>query len=176
MNKEDSKLNKKILKIMLILTMLIGILSILSGCGEKAENDNKKEKNQVEEEVKQEEQAVGVNGTFVKYKSNTYYWKLTANSREEIGLHAQYQDILNAKNDLIKIDEKGKEEVLISEKGSGEIFIANDKIFLSYVGDEYGTQRKIYSIDLNGENKKARWKIIESLSNEIAEAFEQNKE
>lgn len=146
-------MNKKILKIMLILTMLIGILSILSGCGEKAENDNKKEKNQVEE-VKQEEQEAGVNGTFVKYKNNTYYWKLTANSREEVGLHAQYQDILNAKNDLIKIDEKGKEEVLITEKGSGEIFIVNDKIFLSYVGDEYGTQRKIYSIDLNGENKK----------------------
>lgn len=146
-------MNKKILKIMLILTMLIGILSILSGCGEKEENDNKKEKNQVEE-VKQEEQEAGVNGTFVKYKNNTYYWKLTANSREEVGLHAQYQDILNAKNDLIKIDEKGKEEVLITEKGSGEIFIVNDKIFLSYVGDEYGTQRKIYSIDLNGENKK----------------------
>lgn len=146
-------MNKKILKIMLILTMLIGILSILSGCGEKAENDNEKEKNQVEE-VKQEEQAAGVNGFFVKYKNNTYYWKFTANSREEVGLHAQYQDILNAKNDLIKIDEKGKEEVLITEKGSGEIFIVNDKIFLSYVGDEYGSQRKIYSIDLNGENKK----------------------
>lgn len=140
-------MKKKILSITLILVLLIGIVCVFLICFKK--DDNKENEN-----IAQEEYATAVSGNFVKYKNNTYYWKLAANSRKQIGLHAQFYDVLNVKNDLIKIDENGKEEIVITEKGSGDIFIVNDKIFLSYVTNEYQTEKQIYSIDLNGENKK----------------------
>lgn len=145
-------MKKKILSIILVLLLLIGIIGILLICFGGEDRKDKDEKD--DKGIIQEDHAIPVNGNFVKYKDNIYYWKLTANSRKQTGIYAQFYNVLNVKNDLVKIDENGKEEIVITEKGSGDIFIVNDKIFLSNVTDEYQIEKQIYSIDLNGENKK----------------------
>lgn len=148
-------------KSILLFIILTMILALLTGCGESTtkneiKNDTKSEtknEEQINAVNKQEQHVAGESGSFVKYKNYTYYWKLTANSRTNTALFANYKDTVNSKNNLVKVDENGNEEIVLTDKGSGEIFIVNDKIFLSYATDEYGSKRNIYSTDLNGQNK-----------------------
>ena len=147
---------KKNIKVLLTILIIGFLLIILTGCGNK-ENENDDEKNEEtvinENTIEQKEEKVeGKSGSFVEYKGYTYYWKIDAGSREGTGLFSNYKDSLNYKNDLIRFNDSG-EEVVISDKGSGDIFIVNDKIFLSYTADEYGNNRNIYSVDLDGNNK-----------------------
>lgn len=137
-----------IIVVILIIGIIIGLL--LYFCKPKDESDNS-----VNKESIVEQQVTGVQGAFVIYKDYIYYWKLNESSRETIALFANYSDKVNVKNELIRADQNGKEEVLIEEKGSGDIFIVNDRIFLSYeVNMENGKHKTIYSIDLDGKNKK----------------------
>jgi len=154
---------KKLLSITLIITMLISSLFILAGCGEAKDEDNKKssnknsrentkqEKNENEEENVKE---VGTSGYFVKYKDNIYYWKMNPNSRVDSALYGNLYDTVSEKNELIKVDKNGKEEKLLEDNGNGKIFVANDKIFINYATKDYNQGKKIYSVDLNGENKE----------------------
>lgn len=143
------KLNFKIIAILWVMIFL------LTGCG-STENNLKEDQNNETKESQNGEEIVSVakNGAFVEYKDNIYYWKISANSRQSSALFANYTDNKGVKNSLIKMDKNGNEEVLLTDKGSGELFIVNDKIFLSYAEDEYNGKRKIYSVDLNGGNKK----------------------
>ena len=90
---------------------------------------------------------------FVKYGDDVYYWQLNDSSRENTALSARYKDNNNSKNKLVKRDLNGSETVIYEGKGSGNIFILNNKIFTSYAAGEL-SDREIYSIDLNGKNQK----------------------
>ena len=160
-------MRKKTLCTILVIIMVVGMLLALTGCGKSDQsqtNDEKQNQNvagqesgqavQTEGENNQAVQAEGESGSVVKYKENTYYWKLTADSRSKTAVFANYDYIVNNSDELVKVDENGNEEVLLKDKGSGDIFIVNDRIFLSYVTDEYGSKRNIYSVDLNGKDKK----------------------
>ena len=102
---------------------------------------------------------------FVKYKDATYFWKLSANSRENTGLFAKYSTNQNTKNELIKLDSSGNKTTVLTEKALGNICISNDKIFMQGTESESGSYNKIYSTDMNGENKKEYQKgeIIKSI-------------
>jgi hypothetical protein len=123
---------------MLLISMAIG----LTACSLMPE---KKDVEQNNSEASTNEEK-GVFGAFVKYKNNIYYWKLNAQSRKEVGLFAEYADSETAKNELIKRDKDGNEQVITTDNGSGELFIVNNKIF-------YGSNNKIYSVDIDGKNK-----------------------
>lgn len=152
-------MKKRAICIILILTMLFTTMLVLTGCGEVAENNDNKEKNNNSEEnnientQETELSLESVSGSFVKYNDNIYFWKLSENSRESTALFANYNDIVTAKNTLVKRDKDGNEEIILTDRGSGDIYILNNKIFLNYAENEYGTIRKIYSVDLKGENK-----------------------
>lgn len=151
-------MKKEKIKSILILSIVSILLIMLTGCGttkekdegEKAGNQNKNEQSN---QVKQDEQITTNVADFVEYKDATYFWKLTADSRETTGLFAKYSFYHNIKNELIKLDKSGNQTTILTDKGFGNICISNEKIFLQYTEDQYGNN-KIYSVDMNGENKK----------------------
>ena len=152
-------MKNKILKLVIICTILLTILCTLAGCGEQIENEEKNENKitnsneaNIQEEQQENELTISKGGSFAEYQGYTYYWKLTKESRSQTALYANYEDKVNYKNDLIKMDKNGKEQIILTDKGSGDILIVNDKIFLTYPTEEYGISQ-IYSIDLNGKNK-----------------------
>lgn len=120
---------KKKIVVLIVAILIIGIIMglLLFFYKTKDESDNS-----VDEESIVGQQVQGVQGTFVSYKGYMYYWKLNKSSREIITVFANYSDIVNIENELIRVDQNGKEEVLLKEKGSDDIFIVNDRIFLSY--------------------------------------------
>lgn len=152
-------MKKSLLSISLIITLLATTMFLLAGCGKEDEDkDSSKKKADTEQnETKKEDNKeieIGAKGYFAKYKDNIYYWKIDKNSREESALYGNLNDSVDSKNKLIRIDKNGNEETIIEEKGSRELFISNDRIFYGQTTQGYNSGRKIYSIDLNGKDKK----------------------
>lgn len=134
-------MKKEKIKSILILSIVSILLIMLTGCG------TTKEKNEEEK------------------SNNTSFWKLSANSRENTGLFAKYSTNQNTKNELIKLDSSGNQTTVLTEKALGNICISNDKIFMQGTESKSGSYNKIYSTDMNGENKKEYQKgeIIKSI-------------
>lgn len=143
-----------------IIAILSIILVALTGC--KGE-ENKQVDNTTDNNVKNEinttdnnnSSSIAKKGYFVEYKGNTYFWKISSNSRQQSALFANYYDVSGTKNSLVKIDKNGEEQNVFTDNGSGELFITNDKIFFSSADDDYSNSRYIYSVDLSGNNKKS---------------------
>ena len=163
-------MKKEKIKSILILSIVSILLIMLTGCGTtKEKNEEKKSNNtsnnEQSNEAKQDEEVTTNVAEFVKYKDATYFLKLSANSRENTGLFAQYSTNQNTKNELIKLDSSGNQTTVLTEKAFGNICISNDKIFMQGTESESGSYNKIYSTDMNGENKKEYQKgeIVKSI-------------
>ena len=163
-------MKKEKIKSILILSIVSILLTMLTGCGttkekNEEEKSNNTSNNEQSNEAKQDEEVTTNVAEFVKYKDATYFWKLSANSRENTGLFAKYSTNQNTKNELIKLDSSGNKTTVLTEKALGNICISNDKIFMQGTESESGSYNKIYSTDMNGENKKEYQKgeIIKSI-------------
>ncbi len=163
-------MKKEKIKSILILSIVSILLIMLTGCGttkekNEEEKSNNTGNNEQSNEAKQDEEVTTNVAEFVKYKDATYFWKLSANSRENTGLFAQYLTNQNTKNELIKLDSSGNQTTVLTEKAFGNICISNDKIFMQGTESESGFYNKIYSTDMNGENKKEYQKgeIVKSI-------------
>ena len=163
-------MKKEKIKSILILSMVLMLLIMLTGCGttkekNEEEKSNNTSNNEQSNEAKQDEEVTTNVAEFVKYKDATYFWKLSANSRENTGLFAKYSTNQNTKNELIKLDSFGNQTTVLTEKALGNICISNDKIFMQGTESESGYYNKIYSTDINGENKKEYQKgeIVKSI-------------
>ena len=163
-------MKKEKIKSILILSIVSILLIMLTGCGttkekNEEEKSNNTSNNEQSNEAKQDEEVTTNVAEFVKYKDATYFWKLSANSRENTGLFAKYSTNQNTKNELIKLDSSGNQTTVLTEKALGNICISNDKIFMQGTESESGSYNKIYSTDMNGENKKEYQKgeIIKSI-------------
>lgn len=135
--------------VVLIMSMLI------VGCGVK---DNKENSNNNSNDNSNKEE-VSINkqsnlGDFVKYNDDLYYWKINNNSRSSSALFGQFDEQNNSINELVKVDKDGKESIVLKDKGSNELVIVNDKIYTSYTVDSDKKTRMIYSVNLDGSNKK----------------------
>lgn len=75
------------------------------------------------------ENAINNGGRFVKYKRNTYYWKMNPESVEQTGLLGGFNQVPDVKNELVCRTEGGAETVILEDTGSGQIFICDDCIF-----------------------------------------------
>ena len=163
-------MKKEKIKSILILSIVSILLIMLTGCGttkekNEEEKSNNTSNNEQSNEAKQDGEVTTNVAEFVKYKDATYFWKLSANSRENTGLFAKYSANQNTKNELIKLDSSGNQTTVLTEKALGNICISNDKIFMQGTESESGSYNKIYSTDMNGENKKEYQKgeIIKSI-------------
>ena len=168
--REGNQIKKEKIKSILILSIVSILLIMLTGCGTtKEKNEEEKSNNtsnsEQSNEAKQDGEVTTNVAEFVKYKDATYFWKLSANSRENTGLFAKYSTNQNTKNELIKLDSSGNQTTVLTEKALGNICISNDKIFMQGTESESGSYNKIYSTDMNGENKKEYQKgeIIKSI-------------
>ena len=151
-------MKKEKIKSILILSIVSILLIMLTGCGttkekNEEEKSNNTGNNEQSNEAKQDEEVTTNVAEFVKYKDATYFWKLSANSRENTGLFAKYSTNQNTKNELIKLDSSGNQTTVLTEKALGNICISNDKIFMQGTESESGSYNKIYSTDMNGANK-----------------------
>lgn len=140
------------MKIRRFLVVLI-ISMLIVGCGVKENKENSSNSN--DNSNKEEEVIKQSNlGYFVNYNDDLYYWKINNNSRSASALFGEFEEQNNSINELVKVDKDGKESTVLKDKGSKELVIVNDKIYTSYTVDSDKNSRMIYSIDLDGSNKK----------------------
>lgn len=86
-------------------------------------------------------------GNVVRYRGNLYYWKYNSESFNPTGVFAYYSHQRTA-NQLICRHEDGSEDVLLSARGYGPIFIVGDRIYLEEDGAD------LFSVNLNGSDRK----------------------
>ena len=85
-------------------------------------------------------------GNVVRYLGNLYYWKYNAESFSSTGTFAYYTH-MQANNQLICRHEDGSEDVLLSARGYGPIFIAGKRIYLKEDG------ANLFSVNLDGGDR-----------------------
>lgn len=85
-------------------------------------------------------------GNVVRYRENLYYWKYHAESFDSTGIFAYYSP-QQTENQLICRHEDGSEEVLLSTKGYGAIFITGDRIYLKEDG------ANLFSVNMDGDDR-----------------------
>ncbi len=86
-------------------------------------------------------------GNVVRYKGNTYYWKYSGASFYSPGTFAYYPYIQETANELICRRKDGSEEVLLTAKGNGPIFITGERIYLQSDG------ANLFSVNLDGSGR-----------------------
>lgn len=84
---------------------------------------------------------------FVKYNNKVYYWEHTADCFAEGDIFGNYHREAGVNSTLVCIDEAGQKETVYQGEGYGNLAIYNDRIYLR-------SNSKIYSIDMDGQNKK----------------------
>ncbi|MEY8338793.1 hypothetical protein AALB16_12360 [Lachnospiraceae bacterium 62-35] len=83
-------------------------------------------------------------GTVVRYKGNDYYWKYSSDSVEPDGLFNWFYPKENVENQLACRYPDGTEEILFTAIGKGDIYIVEDRIYMSPRYD------LLQSVDLSG--------------------------
>ena len=85
-------------------------------------------------------------GNVVRYRGNIYYWKYNTESFDSNGTFAYYPH-RQTENQLICRHEDGSEDLLLSAKGYGPIFIVGDRIYLKENGAD------LFSVNLDGSGR-----------------------
>ncbi len=133
-----------------LIILFIFLIGIQAGCEKANKKGSKTETNDTEEVNK----STGKAESFFAYHGDVYYWKISENSREDIGLNGYYKEKSGVKNKLVKADKNNNEDVILEDAGSKEIIISNNKIYTSYTTDDNESARSIYSVDLKDRSKK----------------------
>lgn len=141
-------------KKLFLVGILVMMLVFLVGCGTQ-ENEEKKDVNNANtEEPAKEKETENISrsnvGTFIEYNGDIYYWKMDSGSREESALFANYTELTNYKNSLVKLQDDGTETVITKDTGSGKVCIINGKIFYE---SRATNEVQICSINIDGEEK-----------------------
>ena len=132
----------------LVAGIMLLVMILLAGCGTEEKKDESKNENQ-QESVKSTYSNLG---NYAEYEGNVYYWKLTPECRDGAALFAKYGPVIGAKVELTRLEPDGNEFPILKDTGNGNIYITNDTIFFQL--NENGTY-KVYSVDLEGNNKKS---------------------
>lgn len=85
-------------------------------------------------------------GNVVRYRGNIYYWKYNTESFDSNGTFAYYPH-RQTENQLICRHKDGSEDLLLSAKGYGPIFIVGDRIYLKENGAD------LFSVNLDGSGR-----------------------
>lgn len=86
-------------------------------------------------------------GNAVRYRGNVYYWKYNGQSLSDTGSFAYFPYVHQTTNQLICRHGDGSEDVLLSARGNGPIFIVGGRIYLEEDGVD------LFSVDLKGGNR-----------------------
>ncbi|MDE5819830.1 MAG: DUF5050 domain-containing protein [Lachnospiraceae bacterium] len=96
------------------------------------------------------------NSTYVYQDGNVYYRRYHEDSYEEAALWAMYNShpIPGTKKEIVCIDSDGKETELFTDEGYGEIYLVNDRFYMTDgVNMEVYMGLQLYSVDMQGNNR-----------------------
>lgn len=85
-------------------------------------------------------------GSVVRFGGNDYYWKYTADSVENQGLFAHFYLLPEAENQMICRHPDGTEKVLFTMTGNGDIYLTEDRMYLS-------ADNSSYSVKMDGSDR-----------------------
>lgn len=114
---------------------------------------------QAEEQKKKEEAekaAAAVPSPVVEYKGCVYYWQYNADSFESPTYYGQEIPDTETENRLVCRKEDGKETVIYSGPGSGNLCIVEDHLYFTQIQDYGNHIASVYRLDLNGQEQQ-RW-------------------
>lgn len=94
--------------------------------------DSLKEKQEsLSKKIAEQESAAAVLQPVVTYWGSTYFWKYSSASVESQGAAPEYPFRSDTENQLIRRGEDGKEQVLYTGPGSGDVVIFQDRLYFS---------------------------------------------
>ena len=109
--------------------------------------DDGKEKTEAEDIILNGTGVENNGGNAVRYKNNLYYWKYSRQSFDSTGLFGYYSSMPEKTNQLVCRQRDGSENVLLTAKGGGPIFISGERIYLNNGGG------KLFSVKLDGSDR-----------------------
>lgn len=106
----------------------------------------------VDNNTKEEVVVSNNGGLYVGYGDKVYYREYTKDSYESKGIFGNYEDIPDAKKNMVIKNKDGSVEVAFTDTGFGDIYISNNRMYLNQYSEEY--RWVIYSVGLGGEDRK----------------------
>lgn len=97
-------------------------------------------------EESEENLIINNGGSVVRFGGNDYYWKYTADGVENQGLFAHFNPLSEAENQMICRRPDGTEEVLFTMTGNGDIYLTEDRMYLS-------AGYSSYSVKMDGSDR-----------------------
>lgn len=96
--------------------------------------------------------------TYVCQDDRIYYRRYHEDSFEEAALWGNYDPVPEKKKEIVCIDEDGKETVLFTDEGYGDIYLLDGRFYMTEIKTEkedgavYNRER-LYSVDMRGKNR-----------------------
>lgn len=98
------------------------------------------------------------NSTYAYQNGTVYYRKYHGDSYEETALWGMYDFIPETKKEVVCIEPGGKETLLFTDEGYGDIFLLNNRFYMTdgELCEENGcvyTKTRLYSVDMQGSDR-----------------------
>ncbi|MBD5455239.1 MAG: hypothetical protein HDR23_01990 [Lachnospiraceae bacterium] len=98
------------------------------------------------------------NGTYAYQDGMVFYRKYHEDSYEETALWGMYDSVPETGKEIVCIDSGGKETELFRDKGYGDIFLINNRFYMTEekLCEENGsvyTDTRLYSVDMQGNDR-----------------------
>lgn len=96
--------------------------------------------------------------TYACRDGKLYYRRYHENSFEEAAMWGNYDSVSGTEKEIVRIDEDGAETVLFIDKGYGDMYLLNDRFYMTEMAtrNEDGAvyhQKRLYSVDMQGEDR-----------------------
>ena len=96
--------------------------------------------------------------TYACRDGKLYYRRYHENSFEEAAMWGNYDSVSGKEKESVRIDEDGAETVLFIDKGYGDMYLLNDRFYMTEMAtrNEDGAvyhQKRLYSVDMQGEDR-----------------------
>lgn len=96
--------------------------------------------------------------TYVYQDGKVYYRRYHEDSYEETALWGAYDPIPETEKELVCVDLDGTETVLFTDEGYGDIYLIDDRFFMTdgKLCEENGavyTEKQLYSVDMQGKDR-----------------------
>lgn len=97
-------------------------------------------------------------GTYAYQDGNVYYRRYHEDSYEEAALWGDYAALPGFRKEIVCIDPDGREKVLFTDEGYGDIYLINDRFYMTgWEAGENGegakAERRLYSVDMQGNDR-----------------------
>lgn len=95
------------------------------------------------------------NSNYAYQDGKVYYRRYHEDSFEDAALWGDYGALPDKEKEIVCIDADGSGSVVFTDKGSGSIYLLNDRFYMTdFIADENGySGRRLYSVDMRGNSR-----------------------